>query len=70
MLTKILNIRIDKIYCINIYNNENRKRRMEDQEDLLGIPISFFQIERNNENQELGCFESHLHCIKNAYDNN
>lgn len=70
MLTKLLNIRIDKIYCINIYNNENRKRRMEDQEDLLGIPISFFQIERNNENPELGCFESHMHCIKNAYDNN
>jgi GR25 family glycosyltransferase involved in LPS biosynthesis len=58
----------DKIYCINL---EHRKDRQESSAKIfhdLNIPVEFFYTTKLSQNPILGCFLSHIKCIKKAYD--
>ena len=65
----LFNLTIDKVYCITIFNREDRQTKIMEQSDKYNIPITFLKVKKN-EDPVKGCAMSHLECIKDAKKNN
>jgi glycosyl transferase family 25 len=59
--------KFDAIYCINLKHRVDRYNYSKRIFEKLKIPVKYYQPEKNK-NGEAGCFESHIHCIREAYD--
>ena len=66
ILEKILNLDIDNTYCITIKERKDRQKIVSLQCSQLGLSFDFVKVEKNKENPEKGCLESHMLCIKDA----
>ena len=55
-----------KIVCINTYQRKDRKKRMMLQAKRLGLPLKY-HITKLNKDPKKGCLESHLHVIREAF---
>jgi GR25 family glycosyltransferase involved in LPS biosynthesis len=66
ILEKILNLDIDNTYCITIKERKDRQKSVSVQCSQLGLSFDFVKVEKNKENPEKGCLESHILCIKDA----
>lgn len=57
----------DKIYCINLYECEDRYIHIKNIDKKYNMNIQFYRTYRNKNGAE-GCFNSHIEIIKEAYD--
>lgn len=58
----------DSIYCINLIDRDDRYTRCKSLFDQLQLPVTFFRTERHVNGGQEGCYESHVHCIRQAYE--
>jgi GR25 family glycosyltransferase involved in LPS biosynthesis len=58
---------LDKIYCINLISRPDRYDQMKKFEAEENINIKFYRPEKNVISGRIGCFTSHINCVKNAY---
>jgi hypothetical protein len=59
-----------KFYCINLIEREDRYIFMKDQFTKYGMDVKFIRNNKHKLGGKRGCFESHIQCIKDAFDNN
>ena len=59
-----------KIYCINLIEREDRYNLMKTQFDKYNIEVNFLRVNKHKNGGRYGCFDSHIQCIKDAYNNN
>lgn len=59
----------DKIVCINLKERTDKYNSIKKVSEKLNIPIEFYFAEKHSESGRIGCFESHLHVIKECYNN-
>lgn len=64
-LETLLNIKIDKIYCISLKDRSDRREFLKSQFEKLDHEIHFHIVQKNKDPIR-GCLESHLDCIKEA----
>ena len=69
IIEKILKMNIDNVYCISLKTREDRQKTVIAQCDKLGIALDFIKVDKNKEDPERGCLESHMLCIKDAKEN-
>lgn len=60
---------IDDIKCINLYEREDRYKKCQATFNDLRIPVRFFRTGKHPNSGAQGCFESHISCITEAYNN-
>jgi GR25 family glycosyltransferase involved in LPS biosynthesis len=58
----------DSIRCINLYTREDRYKECSILFGKLGVPVKFFRTHKHPNGGTQGCFESHISCIKEAYE--
>ena len=59
-----------KIYCINLYERDDRYKKMKKQFDNLNMNVQFIRNYKHARGGKYGCFSSHIQAIKDAYSNN
>ncbi|XWV24976.1 hypothetical protein QJ856_gp0803 [Tupanvirus deep ocean] len=59
---------IDKYYCINLYERDDRMYEAKTVFDKYNIPVNFFRVNKDKEDGRRGCFTSHVKIINDAYD--
>ena len=61
---------IDRLYCINLRNRPDRRRRSASQFEKIGAlkSIEYMTTERHPQNSEQGIYESHIHCIQKGLE--
>ena len=64
-LENLLNIKIDKIYCISLKERKDRRDFLKSQFQKLDHEVTFHIVERNSDPVR-GCLESHIECIQEA----
>ena len=64
-LEKLLNIKIDKFYCISLEERKDRREFLKTQFSKLDHKITYHIVQRNKDPVR-GCLESHIECIKEA----
>lgn len=57
----------DSIRCINLRTRPDRFRQASEVFDKLSIPVQWFLTDRHPNGGIQGCYESHLACIREAY---
>jgi len=62
ILSKILNLKLDNIYCLISHNSEMKKRKIASQIAKLNISVEFVMVD----NYEEDSIKLHLKCIKRA----
>ena len=58
----------DSIRCINLYTREDRYKECSILFGKLGVPVKFFRTHKHPNGGTQGCFESHISCIREAYE--
>lgn len=58
----------DKIGCINLKERIDRYHAMERFFKLYDIPAQIYRMDRHPSNGRIGCFESHIRIIQDAYN--
>ena len=58
----------DSIRCINLRERKDRYEQASEVFKKLKIPVEWFLTDRHPNGGMQGCFESHLSCIKQAYE--
>lgn len=58
---------IDTIWCINLAERPDRKAHMLDVAKRLDLPLTFYHPTRHPKGGEQGCWESHIACLRQAY---
>lgn len=58
-----------KIYCINLYEREDRYKIMKNQFDKFGLKVHFIRNYKHKNGGRYGCFNSHIQCLKDAKKN-
>jgi GR25 family glycosyltransferase involved in LPS biosynthesis len=69
IFSEILNIKLDKIYCITLKNRVDRQNSIKKQCEIYNFSVEFLKEELHNDPVE-GCKNSHIKCIKDAKKNN
>lgn len=71
-MTESLKIRFhtDAVFCISIHDREDRRELIRQEFSDLDHEIEFILVERDQENPERGCFNSHIKCAKLALERN
>ena len=64
-LNNLLNIKINKIYCISLEKRKDRREYLETQFEKLDHEVNFHIVKKNSDPIR-GCLESHIECIKEA----
>lgn len=59
-----------KMYCINLYEREDRYKYMKNQFKKHKLKVKFIRNYKHKFGGKIGCFESHIQCIKDAKENN
>ena len=57
----------DDIKCITLEGNSDRQELVEKTLSSLGIKFTFYVAKRNPRGGRIGCFESHMYVIREAY---
>lgn len=58
----------DSIRCINLYEREDRYQHCKQLFKRIGISVDFYRTERDPNGGHVGCYNSHIKCIKESYD--
>lgn len=58
----------DMILCITLENRKDRQESSQAMFSKLNIPAEFFYVQKHPEGGKIGCFTSHIECIKKAYN--
>lgn len=58
-----------KIYCINLFEREDRYLSMKSQFKKYNLDVCFIRNYKHKLGGRFGCFKSHINCIKNAKKN-
>lgn len=58
----------DAITCINLIDRQDRYTKMVQLFDRLAIPCKFYRSNRHPSGGRVGCFDSHIQVIKQAYE--
>ena len=61
--------KFDKIVCINLKERADKYNSVKKVFEKLSIPVEFYFADKHPESGRIGCFESHLHVIKECYNN-
>jgi GR25 family glycosyltransferase involved in LPS biosynthesis len=65
LFSEILNIKLDKIYCITLKNRVDRQNSIKQQCSKYNFSVEFLKEDLHNDPVE-GCKNSHIKCIKDA----
>ena len=65
----LLNLKIDKIFCISIEKRTDRREFLKTQFEKFENTVDFKIVHRHKDPVR-GCLESHISCIKEAKENN
>ncbi len=57
---------VDAVLCISLKNREDRRAAIEKEFAACGREIEFFLADKDQENPERGCYNSHLACARIA----
>ncbi len=63
-----LHLDVDNVFCISAKEREDRRQLLTKEFESLANNIEFVLIERDLENGERGCFNSHVLCAKLALE--
>ena len=71
-MEKILNNNNLMCWCICIKNNDNRYKHVCSEFKKIGIleDVNFHRPERSKEGGEIGCWNSHIYCMRQCLRNN
>jgi len=58
-----------KMYCINLLEREDRYNAMIQQFKRFDLEVEFFRTHKHPKGGMYGCFDSHIHCLKDARKN-
>lgn len=58
----------DSIRCINLVSRDDRYLNAKKEFERLGIPVTFYRTTRHPTDPVEGCFNSHIACIREAYE--
>ncbi|ORL70326.1 hypothetical protein B7H19_06140 [Pseudomonas putida] len=61
---------IDGVFCISLKERTDRRELLEKEFEGSGVRIDFLIVERDSENPERGCFDSHVKCAQLAIERN
>lgn len=61
---------IDGVFCISLIERTDRRELLVREFEGSGLNIEFMTVERDNENPERGCFDSHIKCARLALERN
>jgi GR25 family glycosyltransferase involved in LPS biosynthesis len=62
--------KFDKIICINLKERNDKYNNVKQVFEKLNIPVEFYFAEKHSISGRIGCFESHINVITDAYNNN
>lgn len=57
-------------YCINLFERQDRYEKMVKVFNENGLEVKFIRNSKHPKGGIYGCFDSHIQCIKDAYNNN
>lgn len=63
-----ISLNVDGVFCISIKEREDRRELLRKEFLSLENKIEFILVERDHENGECGCFNSHLMCAQIALE--
>ncbi|WP_219094707.1 glycosyltransferase family 25 protein [Pseudomonas sp. UMAB-40] len=63
-------LKIDGVFCISLQKRTDRRVLLNREFEGSGLTIEFVIVDRDDENPERGCFESHVRCAKLALQRN
>ncbi|MED5501116.1 MAG: glycosyltransferase family 25 protein [Pseudomonadota bacterium] len=63
-----ISLNVDGVFCISIKEREDRRELLRKEFLSLENKIEFILVERDHENGERGCFNSHLMCAQIALE--
>jgi glycosyl transferase family 25 len=63
-------LQIDGVFCISLRKRADRRVLLSLQFEGSGLDIEFVVVDRDDENPERGCFESHIKCATLALQRN
>ncbi len=63
-------LEIDGIFCISLEERADRRELLTQEFDGSGLNIEFMIVQRDSENPERGCFDSHMKCARLALERN
>lgn len=72
-MSKVRDLRlldIDGIFCISLKERTDRRDLLIQEFEGSGLSIEFLIVERDSENPERGCFDSHIKCASLALERN
>ena len=59
-----------KMYCINLYEREDRYNTMKKQFTRISLDVEFVRNHKHPRGGRYGCFDSHIQCFRDAQNNN
>lgn len=72
-MSKVKNLRllnVDGVFCISLKERADRRELLSREFEGSGLKIEFLIVERDSENPERGCFDSHIKCASLALERN
>lgn len=57
---------VDAVLCISVCEREDRRALLDEEFASSGLQVEYVLVERDNENPERGCYNSHLRCAELA----
>lgn len=63
-----VHLNVDKVFCISLKDREDRRKLVASEFSTLTNPIEFIVVEKDADNPERGCFNSHIQCAKIALE--
>lgn len=64
MTTDLKTLAIDSVLCISLKEREDRRASLLDSFKNSGLNVEFSLVDRDEEDQQRGCYESHLACAR------
>jgi len=61
-------LQIDGVFCISLRERTDRRDLLTREFEGSGLNIAFLIVDRDSENPERGCFDSHVTCAKMALE--
>lgn len=60
----------DKIYCISLAHRTDRRQEAKRQFEAVGLSdrVAFLTAEKDSEDPERGCYESHMACLRRGLE--
>lgn len=59
---------VDKVFCISIREREDRRELLRGEIEPFGFDLEFVLVDKDSENPERGCFNSHRRCAELALE--